>query len=114
MARPLDIEIVAPVEGELDFLALQFVDDGTIVDALDRDASSVALVIQPRAFFLDVDNVNGPHAQHFFGQKKVRQRLLLLRMNLHQNHIFWIVRSHNRSLQQFAIGILAPGRSTNT
>ena len=37
MAGPLDVEFVAIIKRKLYVLALQFVDDGAIVDALDRD-----------------------------------------------------------------------------
>ena len=40
MAGPLDIEIVAIVEGQLDAFALELVDDRAVVDALDGDVAA--------------------------------------------------------------------------
>ena len=80
----------------------------------DRNALAVALVIKPRPVLLDVDDVDRPHAQHFLGQQKIRQRLLMLRIDLHQNHIFRIMRSDNRAAQKFAVGSQSLVRSRNT
>src|SRR3974390_443763 len=103
MSGPLDIEFIAPVKRELYILTLEFVHDGAVVDALDRYPPPVALIIKTRAFFLDCRDVNGPHAEKFLGQKKIGQRFLMQRINLHQDYIFGIARADDGPPQEFSI-----------
>ena len=62
VSRPIDVEIVAPVESQLHVLALQFIDDGTVIDPLDRNVLAVALVIEVRPLLLDIYNIDCAHA----------------------------------------------------
>src|SRR5258708_33724383 len=95
--RPLDIKLIAPIERELYSLALELVHNRPVINPPDGDPLSAALVIQLLAFFPDRSDINRANSQHLFREQKVRQSFLLLRMNLHQDHIFGIVVCDNRS-----------------
>src|SRR5215472_9580961 len=90
MASPLDIKVVAKIESELDVLALQFVDDGTVIDAAYRDALAVVFIEQLPAFFLDCRDAHGLDAKHALSDHEVRQSLLVQRIDLHQDDVFGI------------------------
>ena len=53
MAGPFDFERVAVVEGELDVFALEFVDDRSVVDAMNGDVAAIALIEKTVAPFLE-------------------------------------------------------------
>ena len=56
-----------------------------------------SIVIKTRAFLLDVNDIDGAHAQHLFGEQKIGQCLLLLGMDFHQNYILGIVIADDRA-----------------
>src|ERR1700733_375841 len=103
MSGPLDVEVVAPIKIQLYVFALEFVDDRAIVNTVNRDALAVAFVVKARSLLLDVDDVDRPDAQHFLGEQKIGERLLFLRMNLHQDNIFGIVFADDGAAQEIAI-----------
>src|ERR1700730_11989308 len=104
MPRPFDIKIVAPVECEFNSLALEFIHDRAVINPPDGYALSTTLVIEPRALFSDRGDINGSNSQHLFREQKIRQRFLLLGMDLHQDHILGIVVRNNRPPKKLAIG----------
>ena len=59
VAGPLDVERVAIVEGELDVLSLELVDDGSVVDAVNGDFAAIALVEEAVALFAEFGDVVG-------------------------------------------------------
>src|SRR5579862_8642871 len=105
MSRPLDVKIVAPVEVELHILALQLIDDRSIVDSLDWHALAVQPVVKLTAVFFDPGDVNSADTQHLSGERKIRKRLLTMGGNLNQNNIFRIMCAHNRAPQQVTVGM---------
>src|ERR1700733_3083559 len=100
MSGPLDVKIVAPIKIELYVLALEFVDNRAIVNTVNGDALAVAFVVKARSLLLDVDDVDCPDAKHSFCEQKIRERLLFLRMNLHQDNIFGIVFADDGAVQE--------------
>src|SRR5579862_1214977 len=104
MARPLHIEIVAPVKIELDSRALQFIDDGAVINALDGYTLAVNFVEKAAPIFLDPGDVDGANAQHFFRHSEVRKSLLPVGIDFHQDHVFRIVVGYNGAPQKSAIG----------
>src|SRR5207302_619253 len=63
MSCPFYVEIVAPIEVERHIFALQFVDNGPVVNPVNGDALSPAQVVEMRTFFLDVHDINEGNAQ---------------------------------------------------
>jgi hypothetical protein len=46
MSGPLHVEIIAPIECELNILAFEFIDDRAIVDAVNGNPLPVPLVVK--------------------------------------------------------------------
>ncbi len=76
VAGPLDVELVAVVEGELDFFALQLVDDGAVVDAVDGDLAAIAEVEEAVAVLDEAGDVDGGDAEFVFVDVEVGEGLL--------------------------------------
>src|ERR1700733_12406854 len=105
MPRPLHVKIIAPIEGELHLLALQLVNNRPVINPPDRHPHAVALVVKPRPVLLDHLDVDGLNPEHLLRQQKIRQRLLLLWMNLHQDHVLRIMPTHNRPPQKVTVRV---------
>src|SRR5579862_10022803 len=97
MSRPLDVKIVAPVEVELHILALQLIDDRSIVDSLDWHALAVQPVVKLTAVFFDPGDVNSADTQHLFGERKIRKRLLTMGQSPSKSHFSDHVRPQSRA-----------------
>src|ERR1700722_688968 len=111
MPRPLHVQLIAPIEPELHSLAFEFIDNRPVINPPDRHPLPVALIVKPRSLFLDVDNIDGPYPEHLLRQQKIRQRLLMQRIDLHQNHILRIMPTNNGSPQKFLIrGLIEPAK----
>ena len=96
MACPFDIEIIAEIKLQGDLLALQLVDNGAVVDAMDRQS----VVKQPAALLLHLRDVDGLHAADLFGQQEIGQRLLMSGIDFHEDHIFRLMVTHNRFAEE--------------
>src|SRR5208283_5167722 len=91
MARPLDIELVAQIERQSHAFALQFVHDAAVVDAAHFDLAPIPRVEELRATFLQRRNVNDSDAKLALRYQKVRQCLLAIRIDLHEDDVLRIV-----------------------
>ena len=86
MPRPLDVEIVAVPERQLNALALELVGDDAVVDAFDLCRLAVAAVIEAAPLAVHLRHVDRSRAPHLFGDHEIRPRLLPARLDLHQHH----------------------------
>ena len=103
MARPLHVQIVAEIEGHRDLLAHQFVDDGPIVDPLDRHQRAPVAVEQPIALLHHARDIHRAHAVILLGEQKIVARLLVRRVDLQQHHVLRIVIADDSRLERRAI-----------
>src|SRR3984893_11406380 len=101
---PPQIEIIPPVKRQLHAFSLQLIHDSPVVNTPNRDAVAASIIIKMRSFLLDTRDINGADAQHFLREQEVGQRLLLLRMNLHENDVFRIMVCDDCLLQKTTIG----------
>ena len=67
MAGPLDVEIVAKIEGQLDAFAFQFIDDGAVINSLDRNVFAGLFIKEFSALFANLGDADGSNAEHLFG-----------------------------------------------
>src|ERR1700691_2358262 len=86
MAGPLDIEIVAEIEWEIDAPALEFIHDGAVVDALDRDLLAGFLIKKAAALFANPGDADGANSEELFRHQKIRTRLLFFGVNFHRDN----------------------------
>ncbi len=100
MAGPFDVQIVAEIEGGHDTAALKFVDNGPVVNAVNRDFAAVPFIEEAPSFFPDLRDAYGAHSKHAFGGNEIRQRFLMQRIDFHQDHIFRIVTAEDGPAQQ--------------
>ena len=113
MAGPLDIEFVAQIEGKRDAFALQFVDDAAIVDAANFDFAAVLEVIELIAALHQRQNVDDRDAELALRDQKIGQRLLMLGIDLHQDHVLRIVIGDDELPQQPPVGIVVKAAEIN-
>ncbi len=91
MAGPLDVERVAVVEGELDVLSFEFVDDCPVVDTVDRDFAAIALVEEAVALFAELGDVDGGDVEFVLVDVEVREGLLVFGIDFEEDYVFGIV-----------------------
>ena len=113
MSGPLDVEFVAQIEGQRDALALQFVDDAAVVDAADFDLAAVLAVEQLLAALLQRQNVDDGDSEPALCDQKIRQRLLMLGIDLHQDDVLRIVISDDELPHQTPVGIVVVTAEVN-
>ena len=77
VSGPLDLQVVAIVEGKLDVFALDLIDDGTVVDAVDGDLAAVALVEEAIVLFAEFCDVDGDNMEPVFVDVEVGEGLLV-------------------------------------
>ena len=106
MAGPLNVEVVAVVEGELDVLALELVDDGAVVDAMDGDPATIALIEEAVVLFAKFGDVDGGYAEFVFVDMEVGQGLLVVGFDLGEDYVFGIVVSDDYFAQECPIALL--------
>ena len=105
MAGPLDVELVAQIEGQRDALAFQFIDDAAVVDAPHFDLAAVFAIEEPIAALLQRQNVDDRDAKFALRDQEVGQRLLVLRIDLHQDHVLRIVTGDDQLPHQLPVRI---------
>src|SRR5262249_22643088 len=103
MSGPFDIKVVAPIEIEGYPFPLQLVHDGAVIDSFNWDQLAVVFVVKMRSLLFNLDDVNSPHAQHFFGEQEIAQSFLLLRMNLHQDNVLRVVPGNDPAPEKLSI-----------
>ena len=79
---PLHLQVVSPVEGDYGFLALQLVEDGAVVDAVDRSFDAVAIVEEFVASLDYPGDADGADPVDALGADEVADGLLVLRVDL--------------------------------
>jgi len=99
MTRPLHFDVVGEVESRFQVLAHHLVHDGTVVDAQNGDALALVLIEQEVAHLFQVADRNRLYPEQFLGEEKVRQRLLMQRIDLHQNDVLWILVANDGATQ---------------
>src|SRR5688500_3768383 len=96
MRSPLDIELLTIIEWQRDSLADQLIEDDTVVDALHRDVAAIQL---PAALG-EGGGVDRIHAEQLLCRSEVRERLLMGRIDVHQNRLFRIVTADDRTSRE--------------
>ena len=96
MAGPFDVEVVVEAEVGLDVEADQFVGDGAVVDAVDRNAVEVELI----ACLADVTDVGDADASRFRGQQKIGERFLVVGVDFEQDDVFGCVVAQDGALEE--------------
>ena len=100
MSRPLHIQRIPKIEWQSYALAFQFINYSTVINPLNRNPLAVFLIKQPPPLFANLRDTHCTNSEQPLGQQKIRPRLLLLRMDLHQHHIRRIMPRDNRVLQK--------------
>ncbi len=104
MASPLDVERVAIVEGELDVFALEFVDDGSIVDTVDGDFAASALVEQAVALLVEVGDVDSGDVKFVFVDVEVGEGFLVIGVDLEEDYVFGVVVTDDDLAEELPVG----------
>ncbi len=105
MPRPFHFKLIGKLERHFEIFADHFIHDGAVVDAHDGSALARVVVEEKLAHLADVRNRDGLDAQQFLGQQEIGQRLLVQRVNLHQNHVTGIVVGDDGPPQQFLVAL---------
>ena len=105
MAGPLDVEGVAVVEGELDVLALELVDDGAVVDAVDGDVAAVALIEEAVALFAEFGDVDGGDVELVLVDVEVGEGLLMVGVDLEEDYVFGVVVADDDLAEELPVGL---------
>ena len=92
-------------KGSVTALALQFVDDAAVVDAPHLDLAAVFAVEEPIAALDQRQNVDDGDAEFALRDQEIRQRLLVLGIDLHQDHVLRIVIGDDEPPHQLPVGI---------
>jgi hypothetical protein len=105
MASPLDVKGVAVVEGKLDVLALELVDDGTIEDAVYWDVVAVALVEEAVALLAEFGDVDCGDVKLVLVDVEVRKGLLIVGIDFEEDDVFGVVVSDDNLAEELPVGI---------
>ena len=106
MAGPFDFERVAVVEGELDVFALEFVDDRSVVDAMNGDVAAIALIEKTVAPFLEFRDVYSGDVEFVFIDVEVWEGLLVSGIDFEENYIFGVMVADDDVAQEVPVGFL--------
>src|SRR5258708_40203325 len=106
MAGPRDVERVAVVEGELDVLAFEFVDDGSVIDAVDGDFAAGALVEQAVALLAEVGDVDGGDVEVVFVDVEIGESFLVAGVDLEEDYVFRVVVADDDLTEELPVGFL--------
>jgi len=106
MASPLDVEVVAVVEGELDVFALELVDDGAVVDAVDGDLAAVTVVEEAVATLDEGCDVDGGDAESVFVDVEVGEGLLVRGVDLEEDYVLGGVVVEDDFTEKLPVGLL--------
>ncbi len=106
MAGPLDVERVAIVEGELDVFALELVDDGAIVDAMDGDLAVFALIEEAVALLAEFGYVDGGDVELVFVDVEVGEGLLTVGIDFEEDYVFGVVVGDDDFVKELPVGLL--------
>src|SRR5262245_18340487 len=104
-ADPLDVEVVAVVEGQRDAAPLEFFGYDPIVDSRDGPAPAVLTTPQLTALANDRGRVHRADTPHSFGRDEVSVRLLVERIDLHQDDLARIVAAQQHASHQLQIAV---------
>jgi hypothetical protein len=105
MAGPLDLEVVPVVEGEVDLFALEFVDDGAVVDAVDGDVAAVAMVEEAIAAFDEGGDVDGGDAELVLIDVEVGEGLLVGGVDLEEDYVLGCVIVEDDLREELPVGL---------
>ncbi len=95
MSRPLDVQFIPEVKIEMNILAVQLVGDRAIVNALDRAVWSD----QFSPLLTDIPDIDDADPELLRCNQKVRQRFLLIRINLDQRDFVRSPVAQNRAAE---------------
>jgi hypothetical protein len=106
MAGPFDVERVAIVEGELDVFALEFVDNGPVVDAVDGDVTAGALIEEAVALLAKGGDVDGGDVEFVLVDVEVGEGFLVIGVDLEENYVFGVVVGDDDVAEELPVGFL--------
>jgi hypothetical protein len=104
---PFDVQAVSKAEGDLFAFAFQFIRDSPVIDAMDRNPSTLIIVEETISFFLNLRDANCLNATETFSKNKVRQRLLLKGVNFHKDYVLRMLITQNCPAQEVPIVVQA-------
>src|SRR4051794_31745356 len=90
MAGPLDVEIITEIELQRNLLSDEFVDNGPVIDAIDRDLTPAIPVVQLAAVLNYRGNVYRCNAARSLRHQEIALRLLVLGIDFEQHHVLRI------------------------
>lgn len=113
---PFDVKVVAPVEGDVHLATFQFVDDGAVVDTMDRHLAPGAFVEKLVGLAGQLGDADGADAESAFGDNEVAAGFLVSRVDLQEHDVFGIVLADNGLAKERPVagviegrGMVAPG-----
>jgi len=106
MAGPLDVEVVTIVEGELDVLVIELVDDGSVVDAVDGDLAAAVLVVEAVALLAELGDVDGGDTELVFVDVEVGESLLVVGVDLEEDYVFGGVIAEDDLMEELPVSLL--------
>src|SRR5580698_2270136 len=96
MPGPFHVQVISKIERRLDLLSLQLIYDHAIVDAVNRYIAMKQTV----APFADIGQRHRPNAAVFLGHEEIRQSLVMIVLDFHQDYVSGIAFAHNGFAQQ--------------
>jgi hypothetical protein len=106
VASPFDVEVVSVVERELDGFSLEFVDDGSIVDTMNGDFASFALIEEAIALLAEFGDVDGGDVEPVLVDAEVGESLLVVRIDLEEDDVFGVVVADDDLAEELPVALL--------
>src|ERR1700733_9978248 len=98
-----DAEVPIGMAGPFD---VEFIHDGTVVDALDRHIATAVAIVETASLALELRDVNRSDAETIFVDVEVGQRLLCFRLDLQQNDVLRRVVADDYAAQERPIACI--------
>src|SRR4051794_2157581 len=102
---PFDLEWIAVIEGQLDLLALEFVDDGAVVNAVDGNVPVAVSVVELASPLHDLPDIYHRNAKHARGECEISLGFLVPWIDFEQDDIFRIMVGDDRTMQERLVRI---------
>jgi hypothetical protein len=106
VAGPLDVERVAIVEREPDLFALEFVDDGPVVDAVNGNFAAGALIEEAVALLAKVGDVDSGDVEFVLIDVEVGEGLLVGWVDFEEDYVFGVVVADDDLMEELPVGFL--------
>jgi hypothetical protein len=106
MAGPFNVEWIAIVEREMEVFALEFVDDGSVVDPVDGNFAAGALIEEAVALLAKVGDVDGGDVEFVFVDVEIGKGLLVGWVDFEEDYVFRVVVGDDDVAEELPVSFL--------